>query len=245
MGRSYDAWKADFDSFCMNAKQAAGNDGGRRKEVARFQTAYSSIYHAGHVILNAEVLDLQIYAGARHILGRPVCRNDYARAKRVIQAWAKVEIKAAARAAWHAAHIIRDGIDNLDDFSDVDLFHYPWCLYLANITCWAFHHARPSIATMISTGSGIEGAHADNATGDDDDDEMVWDAKSEMNNLISAMTSVRPEGLADTPVRRTNGLTAVIAQTLLKVRWGIIHDAMSVLKGLVPWRLINQYEASQ
>lgn len=34
-----------------------------------FAIAYNSLYHAAQITLLAEILDLQIYAGARHILG--------------------------------------------------------------------------------------------------------------------------------------------------------------------------------
>lgn len=239
IARSYDLWKADFDAFCMN--QSVSSKPSRRREVSIFRTAYNAIYHAAHIILDAEILDLQIYAGARHILGRPVGRNDYQKAKRVVHDWAKTDVIAASRAAWHAAHILRDSVIDLEDFMDVDLFHYPWCLYLANVTCWAFYHARP-----CSTPGVLDNNSLSANNNHDDDDEMIWDARAELNGLISSMTSSRPEDLADLTRRhRTDGLTAVIAQALVRVRWGIIHDAVSVLRGLVPWRLINQYEASR
>jgi len=221
----------------MNMMQATANDPARRDEVLRFKAAYNAIYHAAHVILDSEFLDLQIYAGARHILGRPVARADYVRAKRVVHQWLKNDAPAAGRAAWHAAHILGESIMNLEDFQLIGVFHYPWCLYLANITCWAFHHAQPTSKELPDNCD-----HA--AAMEEDDDDIIWDAKAEMNALISSMTTSRPEDLAGLAgKRRVDGLTAVISQALAKVRWAVVHDANSVLRGLVPWRLINQFEA--
>jgi hypothetical protein len=242
MAASYDAWKADFDSYCLAYTSAIPpSEPDIRKEFAAFTTANNAIYHCAHIILNAEFLDLQIYAGARHILGRPVGRPDYVRSQRVVKRWALGESGVAsfkaAKAAWHAAWVVRDGVMNLEGFDAMGLFHFPWCLYLATITCWAFYHARPA---------GADEAGAERANSEDgEDDEIIWDAKGEMNALISGMTGVPAEALAGLGLggrKRTSGLTAVVARHLSKVRWAVVHDGMMVLRGLVPWRLVSQYE---
>ncbi|OJD29075.1 c2h2 finger domain transcription factor [Diplodia corticola] len=162
-----------------------------RQEFITWSTANAAVYHAAHVLLNAEFLDLQIYAGARHILGRPVGRADYVRSQRVVKRWAgagagagadhqgrttststgtsrgggtaggdhqsnnnpgqvvDVERLRAARAARHAALLIREGVERLDAFDAGGLFHYPWCLYLATLTCWAWWHARPAQPPLV------------------------------------------------------------------------------------------------
>lgn len=241
MATAYDTWKADFDAYsaAMSVSlsvappsTSADQHAQTRKEFAIFTTANTAIYHAAHVILYAEFLDLQIYAGARHILGRPVSRADYRRSQAVVKRWANDDSLSAAKAAWHAAHLIKDAATNLEDFDTGGLFHYPWCLYLATVTCWSLYHARPVGAA--------EQHH-------DEDDEMIWDAKAEMNALIGSMTSVSPQQLAASLASggkrtRTAGLTAVVAKHLSKVRWAVVHDGMLVLRGLVPWRLINQDE---
>lgn len=59
----------DYDNddveFCMMKHQ-------QQQQYASYQNfaiAYNSLYHAAQITLLAEILDLQIYAGARHILG--------------------------------------------------------------------------------------------------------------------------------------------------------------------------------
>ena len=232
MGSSYDAWKADFDTYC-NARSTHDNATPKR-EFACFRAANNMIYHSAHIILNADFLDLQIYAGARHILGHSVNRADYIRSQRVVKQWAGDNTQSAAKAASHAAHLLQESLLHLEDFDQMGLFHFPWCLYLATLTCWAFHHARPA----QSHGRSMEDAHGH------DEDEIVWDAKAEMKMLVGDMVNTSVESLAGLRgKRRTSGLIAVVANHLSKVRWAVVQDGKTVLKGLVPWRLISQYES--
>lgn len=201
-----------------------------RRGFAIYSTANSALYHAAYVILFSDFLDIQIYAGARHLLGRPVRREDYARSQRVVKGWANEQNLHASKAAWHAGHIIKDAVMNLDDFDAGGLFIHPWCLYLATITIWSFHHARPG--------------GKQNRGSEDDEDEMIWDVQADMNGLIGSITSGTAEqlssSLASNRRMSTAGLTAVISKQLSKVRWAVVRDGMLVLKGLVPWRLINE-----
>lgn len=251
VGAAYDRWMAEFDAYCTETtdrlrrhQQASGDDhvswGARRREFATFVRAYTAVYHAAQIHLNSSFLDVQIYAGARQILGRPVHRGDYMRSERVVRRWAAepggVDTAggegqptaaaycpgAAARAAAHAAHMLRGASANLEE--DTGLFHVPWCLYLSTLTLWAFHHARPGRL----------------ACAEGEDSEMVWDAKKEMDQLLAGVLG--PSGAA--PTRQTGGLVWVMAETLSKVRWGIIHSGVLVLRALIPMRLIGQYDLS-
>lgn len=242
ISKAYDLWKSDFDSHCMagtvSHRENNFNDDDqsirtRNAQFAVFSTSYNAIYHAAHILLNSDFLDLQVYAGARHILGRPVQRNDYIRSERVVKAWASGETglnntQSATKAAWHASLLLQDATQNLTDFDAMGLFHVPWCLYLASLTCWAFHNAGKSRAYAR-----------------DDEDEMIWDAKLEMNAMVESMASSGdPRELAELQgAHRTGGLVWVMANVLERVRWGIVHAGVSVLRGLVPWRLVNRFEA--
>lgn len=161
MASSYDAWKAHFDAYCDGylslfcAEPASKADRGLRADLVAWRTAHAAIHHAAHALLHAEFLDLQIFAGARHILGRPVARADYARSARVVKAWANASGEAdrlrAARAARHAAMLIREGVEGLEGFDAGGLFHYPWCLYLATVVVWCWWQGRPQPA-----GAGVD-----------------------------------------------------------------------------------------
>ncbi|KAG9952104.1 FAD/NAD(P)-binding domain-containing protein, partial [Aureobasidium melanogenum] len=228
---TYDSWKADFDTYVMSVTQILSRSSASmtpaeqheaRRGFAMFSTANSALYHAAYVVLFSEFLDIQIYAGARHLLGRPVRREDYTRSQQVVKRWANEQTQYAAKAAWHAGHIIKDAVMNLDDFDAGGLFIHPWCLYLATVTVWSYHHARPG--GKQSRGS------------DDDEDEMIWDAQGDMNALIGGMTSGTAEQLAASQASNrkasTAGLTAVISKQLGKVRWAVIVIVGAGLGGL-------------
>ncbi len=234
----------------MNMTLSLNDNPSRKAEFTRFSTATIAIYHAAHITLNVEILDLQIYAGARHIIGRPVTRADYDRSRRMLKDWAKPGgATPAAKAAWHAAHLLRDGIMNLDNWDVNNAFHYPWCLYLSTLTCWAFHFANVIDKNGMTNNNNnsnndrntpSKNSHLDNGGVDNG---MVWHAKSEMNALVSSMASVMPENLwRGLGKYSTSGLTAVMAKHLSNIRWAVVHEGMKVLRGLVPERCINEYE---
>lgn len=252
LSKAYDRWKADFDSYCHEASLASIEPGeASATEWPAFAAAYRAVYHAAQALLHMDFLDIQIYAGARHILGRPVQQQDYVRSSRVVKRWASSSRERAATAAWHGAGMLRDLMtgDSSSDSSGsgkpvmesphlTSLFHVPWCLYLATLSCWAFHHAKSTRRGRLEDDN-----HFDDEDDDSDgSDEIVWDSKKEMHDLVAAMGGSMRDVMASQGRRRTNGLVWVVADALSKVRWGIVHAGVVVLRGLVPMRLINQYE---
>ncbi|KAK2743118.1 hypothetical protein FQN55_007569 [Onygenales sp. PD_40] len=240
VSRSYDLWKTDFDADCMNMKLNQMSD--PRKFIG-LKTATHVMYHAAHITLNVEVLDLQIYAGAPHILGRVVTQGDLERSRRVVTRWLNEDPSSAAKATRHASFILQDAIMNLNDWDETDVFHYPWCLYLATLTCWAFHlPTSSSPASSSSSGAGA-GAGADRATNNTPahphnrhatQPRTSLTARNEMTTLVIAMTTCNTlEELSALAGKfDTTGLTSIMGQQLASVRWAVVHDAMKVLVGL-------------
>jgi hypothetical protein len=223
LSRSYDAWRADFDTYTRDTLQALEDYPPEKEEFQRYSTANLAIYHIAHIILHVDPIDLQIYAGASHIIGRPVTATDRDRSKQRIERWAMNDPLSAATAASHAAHILRDGIRKLKNWDAGDVFHYPWCLYLATLTCWTFQ-----VASQAGT-SGENGANFGAA----DDDESDWDAGVEMNALIRALTRPNMEHLWRDAIKyRTTDLPKVMAKHLCMVRWAVVQEGMIVLRGL-------------
>lgn len=215
------------------------------KEFQAFQTAVLALYHSAHILLHTPFLDLQIYAGARHILGRPVARADYARSQRVMKRWVAENLKEAGKAVSHAAALVDRGIDILDgecvsnDLGGGRLWHLPWAVYLGTLVIWGVWYARP-VPPLTSTDVQMQ---------DDDEDEIIWDPQAEMKSLLDTVLKSDPERLLEVGYERgiaggmgkrgTNGLAAVVSKCLGKVRWAVVHDGMMVLRGLVCWRLVG------
>lgn len=228
LAQAYDTWKADFDSFCATAHDELNHD------LQKYKTSTTALYHASHIILSTDILDLQIYAGARNILGKPVARTDYDRSRKAVRAWARSE--GATIAVWHAASMLREGIEEPEDWVVDGRFVYPWCLYLATLTNWAF---------CFALGGGRGGGE------EDVEGELVWDAKTECAGFVQEMCGI-PRG--DGPERikfvakggsRTAGMVAIVAKHLGTVRWALVHEGMKVLRGLIAGRLIRGYDAGR
>jgi hypothetical protein len=235
LAQCYDTWKADFDNHSMNMMLSLNDNPSRRAEFTRFSTATIAIYHAAYITLSVEILDLQIYAGARHIIGRPVFSEDFNRSRRVLKEWAKPGGSTqAAKAVWHAAQLLKDGIMKLENWDVDSAFHYPWCLYLASLTCWAFHFANVFDTSLVPVQRRSPQVDVEDAAEIPGRDGDLWDSKAEMNALVSHLASATPETLWQILDKRsTSGLTRVMASHLGNIRWSVVHEAMKVLKGLI------------
>ncbi|KAI3330758.1 fungal-specific transcription factor domain-containing protein [Ustulina deusta] len=248
LGAAYDTWKIDFDTHCeatatRNQRRSESRpEDNDEEDLTSFAIAYNAVYHAAKALLNMDFLDIQIYAGSRHILGRPVQQKDYIRSSQVVKRWAATahqgssQLKSlchirmcASTASWHAARLLYEVSESLPNSKTMGLFHVPWCLYLATLTCWAMHHARPG-----------------RSFGDDsyiDSDEIVWDPRGDMRTFISDMAKNDSQDTIQAAWQRgTAALAWVVADILTDIRWGIIQSGVKVLQGLVPRRLIHQNE---
>ncbi|THC95225.1 hypothetical protein EYZ11_005302 [Aspergillus tanneri] len=202
MCRSYDLWKVDFDADCLAMKL---NQTADQRQFTGSKTAGDVLYHAAHISLNVEVLDLQITAGATHILGRPVNSYDRERSRRNVLGWLHGGRGAAPVAARHASSLLQDAVLSLHDWEQTDAFHFPWCLYLATLTCWAFHRGM--------------------------DHEVKDKTTIDLSSLIVTMTtcSSMSELTALSGKYETKALVMAMAQQLATVRWEVVRDAMKVL----------------
>ena len=247
LAASYSAWYNDYDAFCSTyIGRLPPRDHILAKEFQMLRSATLSLYHSAYILLYTPFLDLQIYAGARHILGRPVARADYARSQRVVKKWVSANVKETGRAVYHAAALVKDGIDVLDGGLDVStgrLWHHPWTVYLGTLVIWGMYYARPAPSTLPSRGEiSMFLVH-------EEEDEIVWDTVAEMENLLDAILKAEPEMLLQIGYKKgisgsmrkngINALAACVTRCLSKFRWAVVHDGMTVLRGLVQWRLVG------
>lgn len=181
-----------------------------------------AIYHAAQILLQAEINDLQIFAGASHIIGRAVSKQDRDSSRIRIYRWALPGSLSAAKAASHAALLLRDGICRLDESDAGDAFHYPWCLYLATLTLWTFQTCSKSAEQS-----------ADDSICSEGEEDSDWDERAEMNALVSAMTRTSLEDLWKVATKyRSSDLPRIMARYLSGVRWAVVQEAVIVLRCL-------------
>ncbi|KAL4936963.1 hypothetical protein BDV06DRAFT_232907 [Aspergillus oleicola] len=208
MGRAYDLWKADFDADCLSMKLGSPTPAEEAKRFTGLKAASMALYRAASLALHVEVLDLQIAAGAPQILGRVVTYSDRGRSRGMLARW--LGSSSCGPASRHAAFLLQDAVLSLHDWEQTDAFHFPWCLYLATLTVWAFH-ARENEKGMARP--------------------------TDLSSLIVAMTTcasnANGSGSPDLGVvYDTRPLVRAMAQQLATVRWAMVHDAMKVLINL-------------
>ncbi|KAL4802005.1 major facilitator superfamily domain-containing protein [Aspergillus unguis] len=205
MSRAYDLWKADLDADCLNMKLSFPSPIDEARRFTALKASAMALYRAASLALHVEVLDLQIAAGAAQILGRAVSERDFMRSRRGLSLW--MTGTGCSSAAKHAALLLQDAVLSLHDWDQTDAFHFPWCLYLATLTVWAFHSG------------GVE--------------KDIRHKPTDLSSLIVAMTTSSPDELVNLAGGYdTRPLVRAMAQQLAVVRWAVVHDAMKVLLGL-------------
>ncbi|RDW57337.1 hypothetical protein BP5796_12787 [Coleophoma crateriformis] len=224
MAQSFESWRAKYDAFLMEAVPEIQAQQALHNDFQRDTLALFSLYHTSHIVINCEIRHLQAAAGAKEIFGDIVTASDYKESCTWARNWVTSPEGSAGRAAWHAAQMLRAGMVNLRDWDVHSVFHYPWCLYIATLTCWAFHHfgAEPLPKQKLCDHSSPEAAR-----------ELQESARSRMNHLVSMMAFATASNMDRTLGKCcTHGLTLQMAKYLRRVRWTVAYEAMKVLEGL-------------
>ncbi|PNY28904.1 Zinc finger protein klf1 [Tolypocladium capitatum] len=146
-------WKESFDVAMSDSTMDAP---GRRPAPNGPINSASLLFHLAHISLHADIVDCQVYAGAKRLLGRKVSARDYTNAVQRMCSWAKqastrhailhafkllyrvlVDPRPRRRNGPHASgspavqYSIRDETDP----------HRPWIMYYAVLSIWAFVQA--------------------------------------------------------------------------------------------------------
>ena len=150
--RSFDKWK---DSFDLAMSDSVSDAPGQRGIPNGPINSASLLFHLAHMSLHADIVDCQVYSGARRLLGRKVSSRDYTNATKRMSAWAK---QASTRhAVLHAFKLLyRVLVDphpkrRSSHTPDSLTVHYslrnepdphrPWIMFYAVLTIWAFVQA--------------------------------------------------------------------------------------------------------
>lgn len=175
--QSFDHWKKDFDESLHHLNLMRPQTFGgiyyatgdvEHENIFESRTV---LHHLAHMSMHVDVVDLQIYAGARRLLGRSITRHDAETTRRKIRAWAPT---AQARdATFYALKFLskvllpeeRADMQFEDDEQpptpnsrtmsvagsttgvpvysarDDHLLNRPWVLYIASLVVWSYGFA--------------------------------------------------------------------------------------------------------
>ncbi|KAK0727723.1 fungal-specific transcription factor domain-containing protein [Lasiosphaeria miniovina] len=162
--KSFDDWKASFDEAqgIMGSPTLADPSGQRSDSNGPIQSA-AVLYHLAQISLHVDIVDCQVYAGARRLLGRKVSVRDYANVVARMRSWAA--LSSTRHAVLHAFKLLhRVLVDPRRSASErvaqtaggvklppieVQSYscrnepdpHRPWIMYYAALCIWSFVRA--------------------------------------------------------------------------------------------------------
>lgn len=234
--RAYDSWKTDFDKS-LQEREPPRDPYGHQEMDAEICVMFESrtvLHHLAHMAMHADIVDCQIFARVKRLLGRPVGTNELSAAQRRIKEdWAP---SAKGRdAAFYALKVLRfvlapDQIERSEDTpmrpppqghpyevrNDI-LLNRPWVLYFAALVVWCYGYA-------------LEGpclAYAEPAT-----QQAKW---GQMRGYLSVYASLREPGELQ-EMRGINGnlsLLMVLRDSLAQSRWELLHEAGKLLQNCI------------
>ncbi|OTA68093.1 hypothetical protein K449DRAFT_345386 [Hypoxylon sp. EC38] len=156
--KAFDDWKTSFDGAIGSNDPESDGSGTQSHSNGLIQSA-SVLYHLAHLSLYVDIIDCQVYAGAKRLLGRKVSTRDYANVVNRMSTWSAQPT--TRRAILHAFKLLhRILVDprqkNSNGYTNnvVGMYgihyscrrdpdpHRPWIMYYATLSLWSFVRAR-------------------------------------------------------------------------------------------------------
>ncbi|KAB5572511.1 fungal-specific transcription factor domain-containing protein [Coniochaeta sp. 2T2.1] len=153
--RAFDSWKSDFDKS-LSLLDPYYSDDARRNETSVVFESRTVLHHLAHMAMHVDIVDCQIFARAKRLLGRAIGPSDLSGAQRRMRDnWAP---SAKGRdSTWYAlrflASVLCPGDSRMsppagytpsaEPYSARDdvLLNRPWVLYFAALVVWAYGFA--------------------------------------------------------------------------------------------------------
>ncbi|KAI1764600.1 hypothetical protein GGR53DRAFT_520192 [Hypoxylon sp. FL1150] len=156
--KAFDDWKTSFDGAIGSSDPEPDSPGAQSRSNGLIHSA-SVLYHLAHISMYSDIVDCQVYAGAKRLLGRKVSTRDYSNVEKRMALWSKQHT--TRNAIFHAfkllhrvlvdprqkkngAYISRPVDAQGMQYScrrDPDP-HRPWIMYYATLSIWSFIRAR-------------------------------------------------------------------------------------------------------
>ncbi|EHK42075.1 hypothetical protein TRIATDRAFT_295810 [Trichoderma atroviride IMI 206040] len=151
--RAFDNWKGSFDiAMSDSISDAPGHRGIPNGPI----NSASVLYHLAHISLHADIVDCQVYAGAKRLLGRKVSSRDYTNVIKRMSTWSNQG--STRHAILHAFKLLyrvvvdphprRRNSPHPPEHAAMQYSirnepdpHRPWIMYYAVLAIWAFVQA--------------------------------------------------------------------------------------------------------
>ncbi|KAL7922231.1 fungal-specific transcription factor domain-containing protein [Trichoderma austrokoningii] len=229
--RAYDSWKSNFDrALEMNESDPYRLDSQQQDFNVVFESR-TVLHHLAHMAMHADIVDCQMFARAKRLLGRSIGHPEFLSAQRRIKEyWAP---SARARdATYYALKFLLSVLvpdqagppystspdhDKPYETRDDVLLNRPWVLYFAALVVWCYGYA---VEGPFLTGSTPVGH------------EEQWQQMRAYLTKYGGVTD--PNELRN--MRGINGNTAllmVLKDTFDNSRWELLHEGANLLHNCI------------
>ncbi|KAF4126618.1 Fungal specific transcription factor domain [Geosmithia morbida] len=241
--RAYDTWRAEADKALLSSDGPSDPyryDAARRNELNVIFESRTVLHHLAHMAMHADIVDLQVFARSKRLLGRAIGPQEFKSAERRIRdGWAP---SARARdAAYYALKFLcsvlipdavkqPSGMDmplggasayrNRDEpyqARDDVLLNRPWVLYFAMLVVWSY-------------GFALQGKPADARlpTNDRTKEKLMRDYLIKFGSITDPSELQRAKGFND-----NTGALVFLRDTFDDTRWELLHEGARLLDNCI------------
>ena len=226
--RAYDSWMKDYDK-ALDESERTNDPYGQRDSRNESNFVFGSrtvLHHLAHMSMHADIMDCQMFARAKRLLGRTIGPQEFSGAqKRVKEQWAP---SAQARdAAFYALKflssvLLPDRTAMLDSGShgpyetkyDV-LINRPWVLYFAALVVWCYGFALE--------GPCVEAQYP------------VEDTQTQMQQYLVRFGNIAdPSELRSMRgVNENTALLRTLKESFEQTRWDLLHEGANLMHNCI------------
>jgi hypothetical protein len=224
--RAFDLWMQSYEQAAGNG---AGNMSGRCLDKDHALESRIALYYLAHISMHVDIVECQVFAGAKRVLGRPLGKQDIESAQRHIRTvWAPT---ADARAAtFYAlrflcavllpspAHVARPS--SILDYAATRKNVLPspcWVLYVAALVLFSYSYA-------------VDGAAVLPAPADSSIDNHIRDMYSFLTRVDAIST---PDDIVHHRLNGCRGMLRVLRHLFRNANWELLNEAADMLTNCI------------
>ncbi|KAH7328324.1 fungal-specific transcription factor domain-containing protein [Stachybotrys elegans] len=232
--RAYDTWKANFDSALEQRQNPADPyryDAAKKSEFNIVFESRTVLHNLAHMAMHADIVDLQMFAHAKRLLGRTIGQQEFSSAQRRIRDnWAP---SARARDATFYALSFLSSVLAPDEANashmggyhqgqpygahDDVLLNRSWVLYFAALVVWCY-------------GFALEGPCPNSPLPSSHQEKL-----QQMRDYLVKFGSIRdPNELKSMKgINNNTALISVLRDSFENSRWELLHEGSNLLNNCI------------
>jgi hypothetical protein len=215
--KAFDAWRNEFDKSLHNLAYDPYVSDKRNDANVVFESR-TVLHHLAHMAMHVDIVDCQIFARAKRLLGRAIGAQDLSSAQRRMKDhWAP---SARARDAMFYAikFLCSVLLDGPQYFARDDvLLNRPWVLYFAALVVWCY-------------GFAISGPCPEHVVPSSHAEKYAL-----MREYLQRLGSIQsPDGLKRMEdINKSSALLAVLKDAFASTRWELLHEGATLLDNCI------------